>query len=181
MEQKILEILAARGVKAMATLRSDGWPQATTVSYVSRGLIPYGLVSRTSQKFGNISLDDRVSICIGAETAAPSNILGLSMSARAIESRDEPYRSEMLACLSARRPGYFDPKALDMDSSALIRVLPEAISIIDYAKGLGHTYIVTVGAAQTLELTAVRPDDWGEAPKARHPGASPFDAGARTQ
>jgi hypothetical protein len=68
------------------------------------------------------------------------------MSARAFECRDKPYRSDMLARLGERHPGYFDAMTLDMSRSALIRALPQLVSIVDYSKGLGHSEIVTVGA-----------------------------------
>jgi nitroimidazol reductase NimA-like FMN-containing flavoprotein (pyridoxamine 5'-phosphate oxidase superfamily) len=169
MQERILAILLAHGVLSLATNRPDGWPQVTTISYVSSGMILYGLVSRSSQKLRNVSLDDRVSICIGSEATKPNAINGLSMSARANELRDEPYRSEMLACLSARHPGYFEPDVLDLNRSALLRFLPQVISIIDFSKGLGHTDLVTIGAAQTLEMTAAHPDDWGANPKGADP------------
>lgn len=164
MQEKILSILGRHGVMTLATNRPDGWPQATSVSYVHRGLILYFLISRSSQKFANIAADDRVSICIASGAAAPIEFEGLSMSARAIESRDEPYRSDMLVQMRARHPAYFDSPALDMSRSALFRALPQVISIVDFSKGLGHSDVVTVGADQALELTAARADNWGPDP-----------------
>jgi nitroimidazol reductase NimA-like FMN-containing flavoprotein (pyridoxamine 5'-phosphate oxidase superfamily) len=167
MQDKLTCILDAHGVMTIATVRQDGWPQATMVGYVRQDLVLYFLVSRTSQKFKNIQADDRISVAIGAETTTPESILGVSMSARAFECRDEPYRSEMLAKLSGRHPGYFDAKTLDMNQSALFRALPEVVSIIDFSKGLGHSDIITVGAAELVEMTAVRPDNWGANPAGR--------------
>lgn len=166
MQDKLMSILDAHGVMTVATLRQDGWPQATMVGYVRRDLVLYFLVSRTSQKFRNIEADDRISVAIGAEANMPASISGVSMSARAFECRDEPYRSEMLAKLSERHPGYFDAKTLDMGQSALFRALPEVVSIIDFSKGLGHSDVVTVGADDLVEMTAVRPDNWGANPTA---------------
>jgi hypothetical protein len=164
MEDKVLSILAQHRVMTVATVRPDGWPQATTVGYVSRGTILYFLISRTSQKYSNIAADDRVSIAIGAEAANPAQIVGLSMACRAIESRDEPYRSEMLAKLSARWPGFFKPEEIDVRTSALMRALPRFISIVDFSMGLGHADLVSVGADEVLEETAVRRDNWGPNP-----------------
>ena len=70
----------------------------------------------------------------------------------------------MLAALSRRHPGYFDPVALDMTKSALMRVNPTMISIVDFSKGLGHAETVTVGGQEITELTARRPDNWGPNP-----------------
>ena len=169
MQDKVLSILGRHGVMTVATNRPDGWPQATTVSYANEGMILYFLISRSSQKFENIAADDRVSIAIGSEASAPSQIEGLSMAARALESSDEPYRSQMLARLSARHPGYFDAKTLDMEGSALIRVLPHVISGVDFSAGLGHAETILVGADEIEAFTAVRPDNWG--PNPAHSGA----------
>ena len=48
----------------IATLRPDGWPQATTVGYVSEGLVLYFLCGRQSQKAVNIAADNRISLVI---------------------------------------------------------------------------------------------------------------------
>ena len=39
--RKILDLLDAHRVMTLATLRPDGWPQATTVGYVNEGLVLY--------------------------------------------------------------------------------------------------------------------------------------------
>ena len=179
MQDKILTILAHHGVMSLATNRPDGWPQATTVSYINQGLTLYFLISRTSQKFANISADDRVSISIASGSPEPARFEGLSMSARAAEAREEPWRSDILAQMRARHPGYFETRALDMGRSALIRALPQVISIVDFAKGLGHTDLVTVGVDQTLEMTAARPDDWGPNPAEPRPAHISIGAAAR--
>ena len=36
--QKILDLLDQHRIMTIATLRPDGWPQATTVGYVNEGL-----------------------------------------------------------------------------------------------------------------------------------------------
>ena len=102
MNKTAITILNDYGVMALATVRPDGWPQATCVSYVNDGLLIYFLVSRSSQKFKNILKDDRVSIAIGADRASPTEIEGLSIAAHAFELRDEPYRSAILKRLSLR-------------------------------------------------------------------------------
>jgi len=46
---------------AIATNRPDGWPQVTTVGYISDGFMLYCFVAANSQKRANILLDARVS------------------------------------------------------------------------------------------------------------------------
>lgn len=45
----------------MATIRPDGWPQATMVGYVNDGYLLYCFVARNTQKFANVERDPRIS------------------------------------------------------------------------------------------------------------------------
>jgi hypothetical protein len=159
-----LSVLNQHLVMALATARPDGWPQATMVAYVNDGLTVYVLISRTSQKFANIGRDGRVSIAIGDAAPRPGQITGLSMAAEMSEVRDEPYRGQVLAKLSARHPDYFDPSTFDMSRSALMRALPRIISVIDFSRGLGHAEALSVGADQIAAFTAATPNNWGYGP-----------------
>ncbi|HKT20992.1 MAG TPA: pyridoxamine 5'-phosphate oxidase family protein, partial [Stellaceae bacterium] len=58
-KRKILALLDEHRIMTVATLRPDGWPQATTVGYVSEDLTLYFLCGRDSQKVRNLSRDDR--------------------------------------------------------------------------------------------------------------------------
>jgi nitroimidazol reductase NimA-like FMN-containing flavoprotein (pyridoxamine 5'-phosphate oxidase superfamily) len=161
MQQLAISILKGHGIMALATRRLDGWPQATMVGYVSDEFTLYFLISRTSQKFRNLSTDDRVSIAIGSDAADPKAITGLSMAAHASEVRDEPYRSKFCALLAGRHPQYFDPEQLDFKASALMRARPEIISIVDFSKGLGHSDVITLGSAEIVSMSPATPDSWG--------------------
>src|SRR4249919_3083655 len=86
---KIFNLLDQHRIMTMATLRPDGWPQATTVGYVNEGLTLYFLCGLNSQKAANLARDDRVSLTIDHDTSDLMAITGLSMAARAhpIEDR----------------------------------------------------------------------------------------------
>ena len=49
LEAKILELLDQHRVMTLATLRPDGWPQATTVGYANVGMTLYFLCAVDSQ------------------------------------------------------------------------------------------------------------------------------------
>jgi len=144
-KQKILSLLDQHRIMTIATLRPDGWPQATTVGYVSDGLTLYFLCGLDSQKARNLARDDRVSLTINDDTSDLMAITGLSMAghARAVEDREEA--EKVLAMLPLKYP---DSAPLPMpmprpDEVRLIRVTPTVISVLDYAKGFGHTDLVT--------------------------------------
>ena len=81
--QKILALLDQHRIMTVATLRPDGWPQATTVGYGNDGLTLYFLCGLESQKAANLARDDRVSLTIDHDTPNVMEITGLSMAAHA--------------------------------------------------------------------------------------------------
>ena len=147
MEQKILSLLADHRIMTIATLRPDGWPQATTVGYVSEGLTLWFLCGLESQKARNLARDNRVSITIDHDTPDIMSITGLSMAARAHRVTDRAEAQKVLAMLPLRYPDAPPlPQPLQMptaDEVALFRVVPELISVLDYTKGFAHTDLVT--------------------------------------
>jgi len=146
LEKKILDLLDEHRIMTLATLRPDGWPQATTVGYVHDGLRLYFLCGLDSQKADNLARDDRVSLTIDHDTSDLMAIVGLSMAAhaRAVEDREE---AQMVLQLLARQyPEQTElPVAMPTPEDVRIyRVTPTVISVLDYAKGFGHTDQVTL-------------------------------------
>jgi nitroimidazol reductase NimA-like FMN-containing flavoprotein (pyridoxamine 5'-phosphate oxidase superfamily) len=80
---RISKLLDEHRIMTLATLRPDGWPQATTVGYVNDGLVRYFMCGRDSQKARNLSRDNRSSLTIDHDVNSPMAIQGLSMAARA--------------------------------------------------------------------------------------------------
>ena len=143
--KKILALLDEHRIMTIATLRPDGWPQATTVGYVSEGLTLYFLCGRDSQKAVNLALDDRVSLTIDHDTPQVMEITGLSMAAYAQAVDDRAEAEKVLRMLPLKYP---DQESLPVsmptpDDVRIFRVTPTVISVLDYSKGLGHTDLVT--------------------------------------
>lgn len=65
---KILDVLEHHNVMTLATIRPDGFPQATTVNYVHDDLIMFFATDAASQKARNIKLNNKVSVAIASET-----------------------------------------------------------------------------------------------------------------
>ncbi len=146
-ERKIVDLLNGHRIMTIATLRPDGWPQATTVGYVNEGLTLWFLCGLDSQKAKNLAKDDRVSITVDHDTPDIMAITGLSMAARAHRVNDLTEAQKVLAQLPLK---YADAKAGSVpmampkpDEVALFRVVPALISVLDYTKGFGHTDLVT--------------------------------------
>src|SRR6202007_3095932 len=82
-KMKILTLLDQHRKMTIATIRPDGWPQATSVGYANDGLTLYFLCGIDSQKATNLARDNRVSLTIDDDSAEVMEITGLSMAARA--------------------------------------------------------------------------------------------------
>ena len=102
--RKILTLLDQHRIMTVATLRPDGWPQATTVGYVNEGLVLYFLCGLDSQKAKNLARDDRISLTIDHDTADLMAITGLSMAARRACGDRSGRSGEGLAHASAEVP-----------------------------------------------------------------------------
>ena len=143
-EKKILGLLADHRIMTVATLRPDGWPQATTVGYANEGLTLYFLCGPDSQKAANLERDNRLSLTIDHDTDQVMEITGLSMAAHARPVVDPAEAQKALNLLIAR---YSEQQSipLPMPSPAdirIFRVTPVIISVLDYTKGFGHTDLV---------------------------------------
>jgi PPOX class probable F420-dependent enzyme len=144
--QKILALLEEHRIMTIATLRPDGWPQATTVGYASEGLTLYFLCGPESQKASNLARDDRVSITIDHDTPQVMDISGLSMAGRAQPVLDEDGVQRVLRLLLAKYPQQTAGALPAMPAPAdvrVFRVTPTVISVLDYTQGFGHTDLVT--------------------------------------
>lgn len=147
MRRKILALLDGHRIMTIATLRPDGWPQATTVGYVNEGLTLWFLCGLQSQKARNLAGDDRVSITIDHDTPDMMAITGLSMAARAHRVTDRDEALKVLRMLPLKYPDAppttAQMKMPEPEEVALFRVVPEIISVLDYARGFAHTDLVS--------------------------------------
>ena len=160
MQQKAVDVLDHYRLMAIATLRADGWPQATMVSYANDGLLLYFVISRSSQKYANIVRDSRVSIVVGCDFEDPTQIRALSIAANASEVRDPKQRERAVELLLARHPALAKLGRPDLSHSAVMRAYCSIITILDYSKGFGHADVLTV-APGGVEMAPARDDDWG--------------------
>lgn len=142
---KILTLLDQHRIMTVATLRPDGWPQATTVGYANEGFTLYFLCGIKSQKAANLARDDRLSLTIDHDTPQVMEITGLSMAARAQAVVDTAEAEKVLRLLMLKYPEQASlplpmPKPADV---RIFRVTPVVISVLDYTKGFAHTDLVT--------------------------------------
>src|SRR5215469_3198002 len=102
--KKILRLLGQHRKMTIATLRPDGWPQATSVGYGNDDLTIYFLCGPDSQKAANLARDNRVSLTIDDDTGQVMAIEGLSMAARAEVVTDPSEAAKALRLMLGRYP-----------------------------------------------------------------------------
>jgi len=105
----------------------------------------YFLCGLNSQKATNLARDDRVSLTIDHDTPDIMAVTGLSMPAHARAVLDPAEASKVLRMLPLKYP---EQASLPVpmpgpEDVQIFRVMPTVISVLDYAKGFGHTDLVT--------------------------------------
>ncbi|MHA6262337.1 pyridoxamine 5'-phosphate oxidase family protein [Arenibacterium sp. CAU 1754] len=145
MKDQIIAIIDGTDDMTIATVREDGFPQATTVSYMNDGLTIYFGTSTDSQKARNIALNDKVSLTINRPYETWDDIVGLSLGGRATKVKD-PKEIDAVGALMFRKFPQIPDYALTDGSVelAIFRIDPIVISLLDYRKGFGHCDLMTI-------------------------------------
>jgi PPOX class probable F420-dependent enzyme len=140
----ILKQLKTNRIMSLATMRPDGYPQATTVTYANDGLTLYFACDRNSQKVRNLRRSPKVSLTINKDTADWKKITGLSMGATAKVLERPADTKRALALLSRKFKDMKDLSAEDLAETAFVRVQPKVVSMLDYRRGFGWTKLARV-------------------------------------
>lgn len=129
----------------IATVRPDGYPQATIVSYVNDGMTIYFGTTESAQKARNIAANDKVSITINRSYSSWDDIEGLSMAATAHRVTDGGEQQKVTRLMLDRFPQISKyESAMQGEIPVFYRVEPSVISVLDYRRGFGHTELVEV-------------------------------------
>ena len=145
LEQKIVSILNEANDLTIATVREDGYPQATTVSYVNDGLTIYFGCAAISK--GQEHRAQRQGLADGQPAIRQlGRDPGLSIGGKAARVTD-PKEMDRVGRLMLRKfPQIARYAPTDMEQLVVFRITPEIISVLDYRKGFGHTDLVKVVA-----------------------------------
>jgi pyridoxine/pyridoxamine 5'-phosphate oxidase len=117
LRSRILEVLGRQDIMMITTIRPDGYPQATTVNYIHDDLVLYFATAATSQKAGNIKLNNKVSVAIVDRAQDFYKLRGLSMPGTAASVQEKQRAEEFALRLFRRLPQSkrFAQVALNMD------------------------------------------------------------------
>lgn len=139
----VLDVIGRAKDLTLATVREDGYPQATTVSYASDGLTIYVGTGQDSQKVRNIRRCPKVSLTVDLPYDDWNEIKSLSMAATAEVLEDPAEIRHAMECLARKFPILTEmPETSDPTGMAFLRITPRIISVLNYALGFGHTDLV---------------------------------------
>jgi len=144
MEQPAITILDANRIMTIATVRPDGWPQATIVGYANQDFRLYFLIYRTSQKFRNIAQNHRVAITVAREPAQLRDTKAVYAGCLVHEVTDLAERSRAWQLLAKRHPNLTDLAPPEHAEVATMAADCKHLSILDYSQGLGHNETLTL-------------------------------------
>ncbi len=144
MTQEIVAILAGATDMTIATVRPDGYPQATVVSYVNDDMTIYFGTAAELQKARNIASCDKVSLTVTLPYRAWEEIRGISIGGRAARVAVPEEMAKVGGLMLHKFPQVAQFAATGMKDISLFRISPEIVSILDYRKGFGHTETATV-------------------------------------
>jgi len=139
MEKDAIQIVDSNRIMSIATVRPDGWPQATIVGYANSGFSLYFLIYRTSQKFRNIASDSRVAVTIGKEPSEIGKIRAVYAGCTASEVSNLTERCRAWDLLAERHPNLTGLAPPQNDEVATMVARCRYVSVLDYTKGLGHS------------------------------------------
>jgi len=142
LKAKILEVLQAQHLMTLATIRPDGYPQATIVNYANDEFTLYFATDVASQKSGNIKLNNKVSVAIASHTDDFYKLSGLSMSGIATRILEKETAEELSMRHFRRLPQYKRFVPQDPKQLAVFSITPVAISLVDYASGFGTSHLL---------------------------------------
>lgn len=144
--KSILDLLRRHRVMTIATVRGDGYPQATTVTYANDGFTLYFACDKTAQKVRNLRRSGKVSLAIDRDVSDWNRIKGLSMGADAKVVRNAREVQHAFALLQAKFPQWGEISLEELETLAFVKVVPRVICLLDYSKGFGHRELVAPDA-----------------------------------
>ena len=151
LRKKILDVLETCQDMAVGTVRPDGAPQVTVVSFVNDGMLIYFGCGANSQKGRNIKAESRVSVAMTAPYTDWMAIKGLSLAADAEEVTEAEELALVCRLITERFPQVAQIEAPPDVAMTVIRLRPTVVSVLDYSKGFGHTDLVSIEADEIAE------------------------------
>lgn len=144
LKEQIISIINDTKDMTIATIREDGFPQATTVTYVNDGVDIYFITTADTQKAQNIAQNNKVSLTINRDYQTWNDIEGLSIGALATLIDDAEQQEQIWSLYMEKFPQMAELESMEDVEPVFFHVEPKVISLLDYRKGFGHTQLINL-------------------------------------
>jgi general stress protein 26 len=141
LQKAIVNYLETHRHCTLATVREDGSPQASTVSYVNDGLKIYFMTDPSSAKAKNIEFCPEVALAITEDYLDWDEIKAVQLAGTVEWIADEAELSQVQRMFADKFPQvnkYLSPYGVSIEQIPFLRVGPKIINFLDYSKGFNH-------------------------------------------
>lgn len=141
LEKAMVTYMSNHRHMALATVKDDGSPYASIVSYVNRGLTIYFMTDPSSQKGKNIAFCPKVGLAISEDYLDWDKIEGVQLTGSVEWITDQTELKQVQQMFAQKFPQvhkYLDGYGVTIDIIPFLRVTPGSINYLDYSKGFNH-------------------------------------------
>ncbi|MDM7999812.1 MAG: pyridoxamine 5'-phosphate oxidase family protein [Dehalococcoidia bacterium] len=141
LERAIVSYLDAHRHMALATVKDDGSPYASIVSYVNKGLTIFFMTDPSSQKGKNIAFCPKVGVAISEDYLDWDKIQGVQLTGSVEWITDQAELKQVQQMFAQKFPQvhkYLTGYGVTIDIIPFLRITPKSINYLDYSKGFNH-------------------------------------------
>jgi general stress protein 26 len=141
LEKAIISYLDSHRHLALATVKDDGSPYASIVSYVNKGLTIFFMTDPSSQKGKNIQFCPKVGVAISEDYLDWDKIEGVQLTG-SVEWIADPAELKQVQQMYAQKfpqvHKYLAGYGVTIDIIPFLRVTAKSINYLDFSKGFNH-------------------------------------------
>ena len=141
LEKAIVSYLDSHRHMALATVKDDGSPYASTVSYVNKGLAIFFMTDPSSQKGKNIQCCRKVGVSISEDYMDWDKIEGVQLTGSVEWITDHTELKQVQQMFAHKFPQvhkYLAGYGVTIDIIPFLRITARSINYLDYSKGFNH-------------------------------------------
>ena len=141
LEKAIVSYLDSHRHMALATVKDDGSPYASTVSYVNKGLTIFFMTDPSSQKGKNIQFCPKVGVAISEDYLDWDKIEGVQLTGSVEWITDQTELKQIQQMFAHKFPQvhkYLSGYGVTIDIIPFLRITAKRINYLDYSKGFNH-------------------------------------------
>ncbi len=141
LEEAIVSYLDSHRHLALATVKDDGSPYASIVSYVNKGLTIFFMTDPSSQKGKNIQFCPKVGVAISEDYLDWDKIEGVQLTG-SVEWIADPAELKQVQQMFAQKfpqvHKYLAGYGVTIEVIPFLRITAKSINYLDYSKGFNH-------------------------------------------